>query len=300
MSILENSQKGGENSRFDYNFKTLLGLQKIADNTQGNSALLNSILAAIKAHQDMEILLVRDEGNNDLVVQQIREYDEETGTWLLPYYQKVDGSVYQAPELVGPLVYLDADGVLNLILAELLDQGLTLDSIEALLIIIDGVLDAIKIDTANLDVPLSTRASEATLLSTNALLTTIDTVLDAIQTDTAAMVVDLAAIEVLIATTNSLLTIIDGVLDNIEVLLTPAVRTHNTVLATLPGFIPAGSISGSVFNSGNQPAGWNGIIIPAGVTIPWGPVGNRDTYGVINYDPTISGPGTTLIIEYTT
>jgi hypothetical protein len=39
MSILENSKKGGENSRFDYNFKTLLGLQKIADNTQGISEL---------------------------------------------------------------------------------------------------------------------------------------------------------------------------------------------------------------------------------------------------------------------
>lgn len=113
------------------------------------------------------------------------------------------------------------------------------DGLEALLTTIDTVLDAIKLDTANLDVALSTRATEATLLSvlselqainidTNGLsqeatqllvkgvLDTIDAVLDTIKLDTGAMVIDLAAIEVLITTTNSLLTTIDGVLDNIK------------------------------------------------------------------------------------
>ena len=44
----------------------------------------------------------------------------------------------------------------------------------------------------------------------------MDTVLDSILTDTNAMVVDLAAIEILITNTNSLLTTIDGVLDAIK------------------------------------------------------------------------------------
>jgi len=113
-------------------------------------------------------------------------------------------------------------------------------------------------------------ASAPVVLSTEqqAILTAIDTVLDAIKLDTAS----------------------------IDTRLTPVVRTHNTVSATGAGSVLAGSMSGSVFNAGNAAGTWNGISIPAGVSIPWGPIGNRDTYGIIAYD----GTGTTLIIEYTT
>lgn len=202
----------------------------------------------------------------------------------------------------------------------------TLQAVETLITSTNALLTTIDADTSNLDVLLSTRASEITLQATNTILTTIDGVLDAIKVDTGALVVDVAAIEVLITTTNSLLTTIDGVLDaikldtanldvalstraseatlqaaatdinDIEVLLTPASRTHNTLVGTLPGFVPAGSMSGSVLNAGNAAGTWNGVSIPAGVTIPWGPIGNRDTYGAITYDAT----GTTFIIEYTT
>jgi hypothetical protein len=184
---------------------------------------------------------------------------------------------------------------------------------------IDAVLDAIKLDTANLDVALSTRASEVTLLATNVLLTTIDGVLDAIAVDIAAIetelldqgttldaiqtelldqgttldaiATDAAAIEAELLDQGTTLDAIK--LDTAN--LTPAVRTYNTVSATGAGSVPAGSMRGSVLNAGNAAGTWNGISIPAGVSIPWGPVGNRDTYGAIAYD----GTGTTLIIEYT-
>lgn len=83
---------------------------------------------------------------------------------------------------------------------------------------------------------------------------------------------------------------------SINTALTPATRTHNTVSATGAGSISAGSICGSVINAGSAAGTWNGISLPAGISIPWAQIGNRDTYGVINYDAT----GTTFIIEYTT
>lgn len=77
--------------------------------------------------------------------------------------------------------------------------------------------------------------------------------------------------------------------------LTPALRTHNTVVATGAGSIPVGSIRGSVFNAGSAAGVWNGISLPTGVGVPWEEVGNRDTYAAIDYDAT----GTTFLIEYT-
>ena len=77
-------------------------------------------------------------------------------------------------------------------------------------------------------------------------------------------------------------------------------RTHNTVNTSGSGTVPAGSLAGSVLNLGNEDATWNGVTLPAGVSLPWGNVANRDTYGAIAYDATTPGAGTTLIIEYTT
>lgn len=78
--------------------------------------------------------------------------------------------------------------------------------------------------------------------------------------------------------------------------LVPQSRTHNVITATGAGSVPANSLRGSVMNVGNAAGVWNGQALPAGVTIPWGEVGMRDTYGTMAYDAT----GTTFIIEYTT
>lgn len=265
----------------------------LATSGLATEATLLQVLNNMIASQDIEILLVRDTGNADQVIQQIREYDQGTGVWNTRY-EDVTGATYVP---VGPLEYLDPSAVLNLILTELLDQGLTLDqlqtnttglNLEATQLLVKGVLDtllanfnaedfatettlaaqaadiatieaniallnakfnvfgrepeatstpvaidleaynallAIQTAVQNIDSDLGTGglALDATVQATNTLLTTIDGVLDSIKVDTAAMVVDLAAIEVLITTTNSLLTTIDAVIDQIQT------NTLNTV-----------------------------------------------------------------------
>lgn len=111
MSIVENSRKGGENSKFDYNFKVLLGLQKIADNTQavaGLGTLINSLIQAVKDHQEFELKLVRDIDSGDIIVQR-NEYDEETGSWTITY---VDASGAAYTPGVSGVEYIDPEEVL--------------------------------------------------------------------------------------------------------------------------------------------------------------------------------------------
>jgi len=78
--------------------------------------------------------------------------------------------------------------------------------------------------------------------------------------------------------------------------LVPANRTHNTVIAVGAGVVPKGTLRGSVLNQGNVDGVWNGINLPAGVSVPWGDIVLRDRYNAIQYDAT----GTTFVIEYTT
>lgn len=87
------------------------------------------------------------------------------------------------------------------------------DDLNALIVLIDAVLDAIKLDTAN----LTSDPSTATLQTAgNVILATIDAVLDAIKLDTANLTSD-PATATLQTTLNSLITTIDAVLDLILV-----------------------------------------------------------------------------------
>jgi hypothetical protein len=381
-------------------------------------ATLLSILNNMIASQDIEILLVADDGNGGQIVQQIREYDQGTGVWTTRY-EDVNGVAYVP---VGPLRYLDASAVLNLILTELLDQGLSLDTlvtvlnqvqtntlntvnelttanvtlndiegelislnstagtlatqatlelVRLLLVSLDGkdfateltlsgiktqtdllnfiatalevnvtssvlptgaateatlatlateakleqvraLLATIDADTSNLDVALSTIATEATLelcrlllvdlktntagLATESTLELIRLLLVSIDSVDFATEGKLEQVRVLLSTIDADTGAIATSTASIDSLLTPATRTHNTVSDTGVGSVPAGSMCGSVINAGSSAGTWNGISLPAGVSIPWTQIGNRDTYGIINYDAT----GTTFIIEYTT
>ena len=283
-----------------------------------NSNLI-SLISTIAATQDVEILLVVDTGNSDQIVQQIREYDQGTGVWTTRY-EDVNGAAYVP---VGPLKYANPSQVLNLILTELLDQGITLDSSESLLTSIDNKFNSLgqKASADSAPVVLSTEqelimqailtaigsisipsglALDTTLQATNAILTTIDSVLDSIN----AKLVDGNDIgDVTINNTNAeAIPVSDAggsiTIDNtnLDTALATGTRTHNVVSSTGVGSVPAGSFCGSVLNAGNSSGTWNGIALPAGVSIPWAKVGVRDTYNAINYDAT----GTTFIIEYTT
>lgn len=93
---------------------------------------LAALLAAtIAGDQDIEILLVRDKGNADLVVQQITNY--ETGTPVISY-KDVNGNPYVP---VGPLEYLDPSAVMNLILTAIQAQGTVPQATEATQLLVD-------------------------------------------------------------------------------------------------------------------------------------------------------------------
>ena len=132
MSLLNNKDKGGNSSKFSWNHSVLKGLQSISDGTQGlatEGTLISVLNAIVASDQDIEVLLVRDEavGNGDPVLKQVTNY--ETGVPVITY-ENVDGTPYvPAPNPVPVYVYLDPSAVLNLILAELLDQGVSLDAI---------------------------------------------------------------------------------------------------------------------------------------------------------------------------
>lgn len=259
-----NAKTGDKGSNFKYELKSLQGLEQtiaVLATLATESTLVSVLNAIIAADQDLEILLVRDNGNGGIVVQQITNW--ETGVPVVSY-RDVNGNPYIP---VGPLEYLDPSAVLNLILTEILAQGITLDSI---------LLDTTSIASEDF-------ATQTTLA---ALLAELELKADLTETQpVSAAALPLptgAATEVTLA--------------SVDTKLTPQVRTHNTVIAVGVGSVPAGSLSGSLLNQGNAVGIWNGASIPAGVSIPWAPIANRDTYGAIAYDAT----GTTFIIEYTT
>lgn len=123
------------------------------------ATLISVLNAIVAADQDIEILLVRDTGNNDEVVQQITDY--QTGTPVVSY-KDVDGAVYVP---VGPLEYLDPSGVLNLILTQV--TAINSNTSDASTATLQAVLNAL-ITTLN-----STVATEATLASLNSKFTAV-------------------------------------------------------------------------------------------------------------------------------
>lgn len=114
-----NAKQGDKGSRHGYEFRSLRLLGQLVaalpppPGGLATEATLISVLNAIVASdQDIEILLVRDKGNGDLVVQQITDY--QTGVPVISY-KDVSGAVYVP---TGPLEYLDPSAVLNLILTQ--------------------------------------------------------------------------------------------------------------------------------------------------------------------------------------
>ena len=64
-----NSGNKGSNHNFEHRELLILGQQLAALGLLATESTLISVLNAVVAHQDMEILLVRDTGNADQVVQ---------------------------------------------------------------------------------------------------------------------------------------------------------------------------------------------------------------------------------------
>ena len=286
-------------------------------------ATLISVLNAIVASdQDIEILLVRDTGNGDVVLQQITDY--QTGVPVVTY-KDVNGNVVVP---VGPLEYLDPSAVLNLMLTELLAQGVSLDSIvtstglsatEVTQLLVDANLTLLntklntlgqKASAASAPVVLSTEqevildgiAADLALIYTNLQLNTVATqnMLISLATEATLLNVEtvLDAIEVLITTTNSLLTTIDTVLDNI-LLDTTAILADTTTLATPStglavttlrvtaagaASVTAGKRRVSFLNAGNNDATVDGVTIKRGEFVSYNAGDLRDTLEAITYN----------------
>lgn len=165
MSVGNLKDQGNKGNNFPYQLNTLKTLGLIAGSVAGaaTEATLLQVLAAIQSGQEYEQNLVVDQGGvgcptNCPTYLQIRIWNSVTHTFDPPIYYDAAGALVVP---VGPVALVNPQYVLENILVE---------------------VDAINTKT---DVNLSTRASEATLLATNALLTTIDAVLDAIKLDTA-------------------------------------------------------------------------------------------------------------------
>lgn len=165
MSVGNLKDQGNKGNNFPYQLNTLKTLGLIAGSVAGaaTEATLLQVLAAIQSGQEYEQNLVIDEGGvgcpaNCPTYLQIRIWNSVTHTFDPPIYYDASGAVVVP---VGPVALVNPQYVLENILVE-----------------VDGI-------NTKTDVNLSTRASELTLLATNTLLTTIDAVLDAIKLDTA-------------------------------------------------------------------------------------------------------------------
>jgi hypothetical protein len=81
----------------------------------------------------------------------------------------------------------------------------------------------------------------------------------------------------------------------IELLLTGSAKTFNLIRAVAAGNIPAGTISGSVFNAGITNGTLAGAVIEPGESIPIPALGKNETYGVIAY---VASATAILVIQY--
>lgn len=118
----KNNANKGSNYAYEYGvlvalnnqLKALEGISVDTNDLAQESTLLSVLNAILDGNQDIEVLLVRDKGNNDQVIQQLTDY---TKTPYVVSYIDVNGNEYVP---VGPLEYIDTAGVLNLILAEVI------------------------------------------------------------------------------------------------------------------------------------------------------------------------------------
>lgn len=75
-----------------------------------NAAVLNSILATLQAQTDVEGVFVKDLGNSDKIVLQVKVWDQDSQVYIATYYYNPDGTLYTP---VGPLEWVGTAGSVN-------------------------------------------------------------------------------------------------------------------------------------------------------------------------------------------
>jgi hypothetical protein len=168
MSIGNLKDQGNRSNNFPYQLANLQLLGGIKDCCTTSGGTLLSILAALQSGQNFTQNLVEDTINgtctNCPVYLEVKIWN---GTSFdPPVYYDAEGNLVTP---VGPLVYLNPDfhlAQMVLLLTSIdnsVDVNLSTRNAEATQLLVKGVLDNIKLKTDNLDVALSTRASETTL-----------------------------------------------------------------------------------------------------------------------------------------
>jgi len=321
-----NAKASNKGSNYSKELKQIKLLNLIEDGINGiglppsvlglaKESTLQALLAAVDAQRDYEVRIVNDSNpGGEVTFLEVRYWDTQDGTLAAPvYYLPGDNTAYEVGDPggpVAPLSYVPTSTLLTQILAELVG--------------VNTELDAIKLDTANLDVALSTRATEATLtllkgildnikldtaaIDTNtdnleALLTTIDAVIDQIQTNTLNTVNELTTanvklndIEGELIDQGNTLDVVETEVISIDDRLTAKVITPNIVRATGAGTIASAVYSFSVANVGAGNGTILGQTIKPTETLNFdaGSLNNTYAAGTIAYD----GTGTELLITY--
>jgi hypothetical protein len=152
MAQGNNAKREGARSNELYQLQALNRIVTAVGPLATEATLLSVLNAIIASDQDVEILLVRDTVTLE-VFQQITNY--ETGVPVIEY-KDVNGTVIPQP-LPNPIEYLDPSAIMNLILTELLDQGLSLDAIQT-----STGLSATEVTQLSVDTSASTLATPLT------------------------------------------------------------------------------------------------------------------------------------------
>lgn len=259
MSIGNTNDSGNKGSNFPYQRSVLKLLSDIACSslvpaccpTAATEVTLAAILASLQAGKEFEQNLVQDLGGvgcpaNCPTYLQIRIFDTDTGTFGAPIYYDASGAVVIP---VGPLELVNPQFVLN------------------------NILTQITAINADLDVALSTRASEATLLT--------------LATEATVLTLATEATLLTVATEATLLTLAtEATLSSLNSKFTSVTRTPSLTRVTGAGAatVPAGARSVSVYNAGVTDGSWLGATIKQGEQFNYSADGEDDVLAAFAYD----------------
>jgi hypothetical protein len=312
MSKGNNKTYGQKGNNHPYQFNVLVALGEIIAATEAavppqgglatEATLISVLNAIVSSPQDVEILLVRDTGNANVVVQQITDYSG--GGAPVVTYKDVNGTAYVP---VGPLEYLDPAAVMNLVLAELITLNATdfatettLASLLATDFATETTLAAVLADTTSLDgkdfateVTLAALlaafnsedfATETTLAALAAEDFATETTLTALAATDFATETTLAA---LAATDFATETTVAAILADTDILSTPVTGlAAGLIRATVAGAatVAAGKRRASFANVGNTDASVAGGTLKRGEVVTFVADGLRDTLAAIPYN----------------
>lgn len=243
MSVGNTKTQGNKGNNFPFQFRNLQLLGDISASVAppgglATEATLQSVLVAIQSEQEFEQSIVTDQGGvgcptNCPTYLMVRIWNSNTHTFDPPIYYDAAGAVVVP---VGPIALVNPQFVLENILSEV-------TSIDA-----------------SLDVALSTRSSEATLLLAYAELQLIKTNTTGLATETTVAAINTKLTSVTRVPTMSRVT------DNVG--------------------IAAGKRRVSLFSCGTGNATVLGAILKPGEMVTFAADGQGDTLGAISYDAT--------------